>query len=148
MIKTIFNLVLLCLTVMTSCNQPASPTIDQWKQEIVNAEAAFAAMAAKDGIKQAFVAFAAEDAVLMRNNKIFHMKTDADSLFSSSPQNVNLSWSPDFVDVSSSGDLGYTYGGFTYSVLDSLGNEISSSEGIFHTVWKRQPDGSWKYVWD
>ena len=24
----------------------------------------------------------------------------------------------------------------------------SSEEGVFHTVWKRQPDGSWKFVWD
>ena len=59
----------------------------------------------------------------------------------------NLSWKPDFVDVSASGDLGYTYGHFTYSYTDSTGT-IMESSGVFHTVWKRQADGSWLFVWD
>lgn len=36
---------------------------------------------------------------------------------------------------------------YTYSVTDSTG-ETKSSSGIFHTVWKRQADGTWKFVWD
>ena len=65
----------------------------------------------------------------------------------SSPSGVSLEWSPDFIDVSPDGSLGYTYGRFTYSRTGEDG-ESKSSTGIFHTVWKRQPDGSWKYVWD
>ena len=57
------------------------------------------------------------------------------------------SWKPDFVDVSSSGDLGYTYGQYTFIRLDSIGNE-TASQGIFHTVWKRQSDGNWRFVYD
>jgi ketosteroid isomerase-like protein len=26
--------------------------------------------------------------------------------------------------------------------------EVGEYQGVFHTVWKRQPDGTWKYVWD
>jgi ketosteroid isomerase-like protein len=59
----------------------------------------------------------------------------------------SLVWKPDYVDVSKSGDLGYTYGTYNYTSLDSLGNEQSSS-GVFHTVWKRQEDSSWKFVSD
>jgi len=44
-------------------------------------------------------------------------------------------------------DLEKEYGKYSYSIIDSTGTEISSN-GIFHTVWKKQPDGSWKYVWD
>jgi len=58
-----------------------------------------------------------------------------------------LEWAPDFVDVSSSGDLAYTYGKFTFSFKDSLGNKVEN-KGIFHTVWKRQSNGEWKFVWD
>lgn len=61
--------------------------------------------------------------------------------------NVSLEWKPDFVDVAASGDLGYTYGKYTYTSIDSAGNELVS-KGVFHTVWKRQPNGSWKFVWD
>jgi ketosteroid isomerase-like protein len=49
--------------------------------------------------------------------------------------------------VSACGDLGYTWGSYTFTATDSLG-ATHRSEGIFHTVWKRQPDGSWKFVWD
>ncbi len=58
-----------------------------------------------------------------------------------------LQWAPVFVDVAASGDLGYTYGNYTYTASDSLGNAIST-KGIFHTVWKRQADGQWRFVWD
>lgn len=46
-----------------------------------------------------------------------------------------------------SGDLAYTYGKYNFSALSTNGEKISST-GIFHTVWKKQDDGSWKYVWD
>ena len=61
--------------------------------------------------------------------------------------NETLTWSPTFVDVSQSGDLAYTYGDFTLSFPDSLG-QIQKRTGIFHTVWKRQKDGNWRFVWD
>ena len=60
---------------------------------------------------------------------------------------VSLDWKPDFVDVALSGDLGYTYGKYTYTTTDSIGKS-KVIEGVFHTVWKRQTDGKWKYVWD
>ncbi len=30
---------------------------------------------------------------------------------------------------------------------DSIGNDIDN-KGVFHTVWKRQADGEWRFVWD
>jgi ketosteroid isomerase-like protein len=122
--------------------------VEQWKDEIVETEKDFAAMAMKEGIPAAFVAFAAEDAVLMRNNKLVMGKEALrESFAGTSNENASLSWKPDFVDVAASGDLGYTYGKYIYTLTDSLGNE-NVLEGVFHTVWKRQEDGSWKFVWD
>jgi ketosteroid isomerase-like protein len=51
-----------------------------------------------------------------------------------------FSWSPAEVEVLSSGALGFTSG----PVLDPKGNRI----GTFNSVWQRQPDGSWKIVFD
>jgi len=122
--------------------------VDKWKNEIVETEKEFSALAQREGIPAAFVAFAAEDAVLMRNNSLIIGKEAlSESLQGSASENVSLSWKPDFVDVAASGDLGYTYGKFIYTSTDSLGNE-SMQEGVFHTVWKRQADGTWKFVWD
>ena len=106
-------------------------------------------MAQKEGIPKAFLMYAADDAVLLRGEKLIIGKESIRASYKSleKSENTSLTWSPDFVNVSSSGDLGYTYGRYVYSVTDSLGN-TKSSEGVFHSVWKRQPDGNWRFVWD
>lgn len=139
------------LVFLFSCTQVSEEEqMEKWKKEIRNTEKAFTEMAAKEGIDKAFLSFAAEEAVLMRNNKIIGGKIAIARHFEANREaykNGVLSWEPEFVDVARSGDLGYTYGPFTFTVSDSLGNQ-KSSEGIFHTVWKKQVDGSWKFVWD
>ena len=122
--------------------------MEKLKLEIMAVERQFAEMAEKRSIKDAFLFYAAEGAVLMRNNKVIKGKTNIRKYFDSVKlNNIKLKWEPDFVDLSSSGDLAYTYGKYTFSAKDQSGKEINS-EGIFHTVWKKQLDGSWKYVWD
>lgn len=84
----------------------------------------------------------------MRNDQLVIGKEAIRARFEKlGPQAGTLSWSPDFVDVSASGDLGYTYGKYGFTFADSNGVE-QKSEGVFHSVWKRQVDGAWKYVWD
>ena len=146
LIKTIYYPFLLVL--ISSCNQRSSlQNVDQWKEEIREAEQQFAEMAEKEGIQKAFGTFAANDAVIKRRGDIIKGVDGITDFYDNADPNETLSWSPDFVDVSASGDLGYTYGSFTFTWIDSLGNK-SENTGIFHTVWKRQKDGSWKYVWD
>lgn len=149
--KQILTLLLPVVIIGFSC-QPTSNkiSIGQWKNEIIEAERAFSQMATDKGIAEAFLFFADEYAVLERDDVLIKGRQSILDLFeknSSSTMKVELSWEPDFVDVSTSGDLGYTYGKYQYASTDSLGNR-HESEGIFHTVWKRQEDGSWKYVWD
>ena len=139
--------VFLMVTMLMGCGS-RQDSLEKWKNEIAETEKEFAAMAQQEGIPEAFLAFAADDAVLMRNNVlVIGKEAMKESLESGSGQNASLSWKPDFVDVSSCGDLGYTYGKFVYTLTDSLGN-TQEIEGVFHTVWKRQEDGSWKFVWD
>lgn len=135
-----------------ACQSPKKKEvpIEKWKNEIVATEKAFAEMAGKEGIPRAFLTFAAEDAVLMRNNIIIKGKDAIQENFlkqSGNWANAQLTWEPSYVDVAASGDLGYTYGSFMYTTKDSIGNLVSM-EGVFHTVWKRQPDGAWRFVWD
>jgi ketosteroid isomerase-like protein len=61
--------------------------------------------------------------------------------------NATVEWTPDFIDVSDDGTLAYTYGKYCWKIAQE-DNTIKEYKGIFHTVWKRQSDGSWKYVWD
>ena len=105
-------------------------------------------MAKERGLSEAFAFFADSAASLNRGSYVIHGK-DSIRLFylANRYHGVRLEWKPDFVEVSSSADLGYTYGKFLYSTKDSTGKEIRSN-GIFHTVWKKQANGEWRFVWD
>jgi ketosteroid isomerase-like protein len=148
--KTLLNIILIT-SLFCSCNShKKEDSIEKWKKEIVETELKFAEMAQKNGIAKAFEEFADENAVLLRNDKLIIGKDSLMRSFkdqNSSSKTGSLTWSPDFVDVSASGDLGYTYGKYTYTQTDSLGN-TKSDTGIFHTVWKKLPDGKWRFVWD
>ncbi|MCG9970950.1 YybH family protein [Christiangramia crocea] len=143
-------LYLILVILLTSCDSKEKETdIEKWKNEIMETEAAFAEMAHNEGIPKAFLYYAAEDVAVLRNDTLILGREALKKSYKNlqKNENVSLTWKPDFVDVSSSGDLGYTYGKYVYMMTDSLGN-LNTSEGIFHTVWKRQPDGQWKFVWD
>jgi len=138
---------MLALTMVFACGSNQD-SLEAWKKEITETEKEFAAMAQQGGITEAFLAFAADDAVLMRNNVlVLGKEAIKESLEAGFRENASLTWEPEFVDVSASGDLGYTYGKYLYTLTDTLGN-TRETEGVFHTVWKRQEDGGWKFVWD
>ena len=134
------------LLVLISCTQ--SNQREKAIQEITQAEVDFAQMALDSGMAQAFLHFAAEDAVLLRSEKIIKGPAAIKAYFDATTfTNIKLNWKADFVDAAESGDLGYTYGKYSFSATDTSGEEISA-EGTFHTVWRKQADGQWRFVWD
>ena len=141
------SLSLLHLLACTSNSNP-SPDLQQIRQDVQKTEAAFAAMAKEKGVGAAFTYYAAEEAVISRNNRLIQGKEAISAYFAQyfDPA-ATLEWTTEFVEVSSSGDLAYTYGPYTFKVKDPQGQE-SVNQGYFHTVWKKQADGSWKFVWD
>ena len=103
-------------------------------------------MSAEEGTAAAFEAYMAEDAVIFRANaRPFEGHDEIMSLFEGTAG--QLTWEPYAVTVASSGDLGYTLGTYEYAVVDSAGIE-NYSYGYYVTIWKKQPDGTWKYVFD
>jgi ketosteroid isomerase-like protein len=58
-----------------------------------------------------------------------------------------MQWEPVFSFVSVSGDMAYNYGPYKYTATDAKGNQ-QTGYGYFVTVWKKQPDNSWKFVLD
>ena len=54
---------------------------------------------------------------------------------------TGLDWRPAYAGIARSGDFGFTTGPF----------QIRGREGIighYFTVWRRQPDGGWKWIFD
>jgi ketosteroid isomerase-like protein len=135
---------------MLSCsNQPAAVDTVKIKADIEKAEKDFEKMAAEKGIAEAFWYFAADSAVIKRENDTLIIGKENIRNYYSAPfyKNAKVKWAPDFVAVSDHGDMAWTYGKYDWQSTDSAG-KTASFNGIFHTVWKKQADGSWKYTWD
>lgn len=58
-----------------------------------------------------------------------------------------MQWTADVIEVSDDGTMASTYGKYIWKIKKANG-EIAEFKGIFHTVWKKQKDNSWKYIWD
>lgn len=58
-----------------------------------------------------------------------------------------LSFTTSFVEVARSGDIGYEYGTAEFTTTDKKGKP-TVEKAKYATVWKKQPDGSWKAVVD
>ena len=141
-------LFLLLLPLIGCKNTIGNDDLSKWKSEIMEVEQSFNDMAQKEGLAEAFHFYSAEDGVIRRNSKIIEGKEAISEWYKKDVRpNETLTWRPTFVEVSASGDMAYTYGNYTFTSTDSLGN-IKESTGIFHTVWKRQVDGTWRFVWD
>ncbi len=134
--------------LLLSCQTPEKQDKSRLKAEISQAEADFEMYAAQHGIRNAFVQFADDSALIMRGDSLYKGKQAIDDYYRQHlPFGAKLNWKPDFIDISTSGDLAYTWGKYVFSAPDSSGKEVLS-EGYFHSVWKRQNDGQWKFVWD
>jgi len=138
------KILVLPIAILFSCNA-ANDAKEKSKAEIMQVEKDFAKHAKEKGIADAFYTYADDSAVIKRGPGVIKGKEAIKSFYEKQPAAGELQWAPEFVDVS--GDLGYTYGPFTFSLKDSTG-KVNEVKGTFHTVWKKQKSGTWKFVWD
>jgi ketosteroid isomerase-like protein len=148
-IYTPLPIFLLTAILMTSCKNTLVSEKENTIKQIALAEKEFEQMAATKGIAEAFTFFADSLAVIKRgNDSLIKGKEGIRNFYSAGYfKKASVKWSPDFIEVSEDGKMGYTYGKYVWTSTDSTGARTSSA-GIFHTVWKKQADNSWKYVWD
>jgi ketosteroid isomerase-like protein len=110
---------------------------------VVEAEHAFAQHSIDQGMKDAFLSFASPDGVIFRRGPVNAIEVWK----SRNPAPTGLlTWWPVYADVSLAGDLGWTTGPFEFR--EKLTDEKPAGTGHFFTVWRRQSDGSWKFVLD
>jgi ketosteroid isomerase-like protein len=107
-------------------------------EEVVAAERAFAALAQEKGVAPAFATYIAEDGLIF----IPDPKPGKKLLQSVPSRPGSLRWWPIYAGAAASGDLGFTTGPF---VAD---DGKTKGYGHFFTIWKRQPDGSWRWLID
>ena len=111
-------------------------------QKLVETENSFAEAVVNKGIKAAFIEYLTEDGVMFNPQQV-----NGRELWRARPESpASLSWYPVYVDVSSSGALGYTTGPGEYRAKGKSDTKVYYSE--YATVWRRQSDGSFKAVLD
>lgn len=146
--KGIISLTLALFIGATSFSQSILPNPDL-VEEIRKTEKQFESDLNKMGAEFAFEKHAAPTAVIKRQNDSLIVGARGIKQFYSNDiyKTAKAFWTPDFIDVSLDGTMAYTYGKYRWIMTDKSGKQQEYS-GVFHTVWKKQADGTWKYVWD
>ena len=130
-------ILLILLSFLSLLTSPASAGV----VSLIEAERAFSRATVEKGIKEGFLAYLAEDSILFRPGPVAGRQWIMER---PSPPGL-LSWEPSHAEISGAGDLGFTTGPF--EIRERAGGEPSGF-GQFFSVWKKQPDGSWKVVLD
>ncbi len=117
-------------------------------EDLMQADRDFSAMAQDGEVRDAFLAYAADNAVMMNGGQHFVRGEGAvHEHLSQWPDGINLEWEPLGGMIAGSEDLGFTYGQYRAWGTDDEGNEVENF-GKYTTIWQRQEDGSWKWVLD
>ncbi len=106
---------------------------------IVAAERAFAADAPVLGLTASFNKWSVPDAVMIGGGQVQTVRDVFPPDVPRPADEARLEWWPNFAGISRSGDLGFTTGGVAIN---------GQRTGHYFTIWKKQADGSWRWVYD
>ncbi|HEX2568526.1 MAG TPA: DUF4440 domain-containing protein [Polyangia bacterium] len=104
----------------------------------------FSATAEKVGVGRAFSMYAANPTIRFSAPAV---KVSPSELAKEFPPDLRLSWSPEEAMAAASGDLGFTWGRWTLHGKNKDGSP-REVHGKYVTIWKKQADGTWKFVLD
>ena len=141
------------LTLPPGAERAAMPNVAMTRRSgaleaIRSADEEFSNDATKFGTGVAFGRYAAADAQIFSGPGEFISGPHAISESFGPPTEKNtLVWHPVHGEVAASGDLGFTVGNAVFTGVREDGAKIERFSKYL-TVWKKQRDGSWRYVVD
>lgn len=136
--KLIFILVL-----FSSCAAEHKDLSKESADQIIKADLAMSDLATKEGFYQALLKYADDSLIIPRVNHLPMIgKTEVSKGWSEKPMIKELVWKPIRAEASQSGDMGYSFGYAIYKGADT------TTYTNYCTIWKRQKDGGWKFVYD
>lgn len=145
--RTLAALVAAILLPALASARPRAVGGEAAKAELMSVDTEFSQTAQEIGVGEAFARYADADAVMLPADANAVTGRAAVRRFAELPAGTSLVWKPNKADVAASGDLGYTLG--TYEVRGKSADGRSYTRyGKYCSVWKRQKDGSWKWVVD
>jgi len=139
---------LLVLTIV-SCNQEKTIDSKAEGEKVMNISREWSEVAAKGDVEKT-LSYWADDAFVMSaghaplNGKSAIRKMVEDSY---EIPGFRISWDPQRVEVSESGDMAYIIENSAVSFTDSTGKQVTLKNKAV-SIWRKQPDGSWKNAVD
>jgi ketosteroid isomerase-like protein len=125
------------------------------KEEMMAADRAFSEMSLKSGAHAAFLAFMSDDVRLFDGEHPPILGKAAAAAYYADVEKKNpgaektstLQWTPLEAEASPDGMLGFTRGTWIFTGAKNDGGEQKVT-GYYVTEWKRQADGTYKFVLD
>jgi ketosteroid isomerase-like protein len=138
--KKVFTFLLLIFALFSCSNK--KPAVDP--QVLIDTDIAFSDYSVKHGIHRAFIEFAHDSVAILKDKQmpIVGKQSLINSYEGKSDIGMVLSWKPSKALIAESGELGYTYGFWTFAAQND------TSLGTYLTIWKKDADGKWKYIAD
>ncbi|HEX4020867.1 MAG TPA: nuclear transport factor 2 family protein [Acidobacteriaceae bacterium] len=131
----------------TEPNLLLTPTMTPGTAFLFGLEKKFAAAVAEGG-GPTFASFFDKDGMTLGNHAAPVIGQTAIAAQATwSPKNYQLTWTPEGGQMSPAGDMGFTWGHYEDRANDAAGN-TTVTQGRYITVWKKEPDGTWKVVLD
>ncbi|MGC4052485.1 MAG: DUF4440 domain-containing protein [Paludibaculum sp.] len=117
-------------------------------QQLMEADRAFDAATLARGL-EGWMSYFADDARLNQRPAEIVGKPALREFYAKmfARREFSIRWQPVHAEASKNGTLGFTYGVSQVSYRDEKG-ELVKHEGRYLTVWRKQPDGSWKVATD
>ncbi|QSQ21247.1 hypothetical protein JY651_39635 [Pyxidicoccus parkwayensis] len=133
-------------TVTPPVTAPSAPS--DVLAEAFAADSAFSDQSVREGMGIAFVTWAAPDAVIPGGpSGLFGHAAIQENYGPITHEQVDLRWEPKLGGAASSGDMAYTVGR-AVSVSKGPDGKPETHYVKYLSVWRRQPDGQWRYVAD
>jgi ketosteroid isomerase-like protein len=132
------------LFIFPSCDLITPPQSKEPRanvSELLSVDKEFSDMSSHIGMKKAYLEYMSDEGTLLRPGYLPITGADAINYLSLvADEGYELSWEPTDGMISSSGDLGFTYGTYRLKTADI------TYEGTYTNIWKKEAGGRWKYV--
>lgn len=138
----IFTAISFSILVYASCT-PKPDKLPPSTIPLLEADRAFSLMSEQKGLRTAYMEYIDSNGVLLRPASLPIVGADAvDFISQSNDTSFIMTWDPKAATIGAAEDLGYTYGVFSFKNK----SEDSVYYGTYVTIWKKQPDGKWKFI--
>lgn len=135
--------IIIAAIIFSSCNTKQADLSNQAAKEIWSADTAMSNLATREGFFKALLKYADDSLIIPREGSLPMIgKNEVAVAWAERPVVTERIWKPIRAEASQSGEIGYSFGYSMYKTKDT------TTYSNYCTIWKKQKDGSWKFVYD